>query len=970
MNSGYIQRAGLLPSTCAILLSSGLAAHAQVNRPVAYEVTETNVSSPQIAAENVGPVRMVRFSIVQGPVSCRPTSKLKWSRAAINEPIRQGAQVFVPARSRAELFFDDGSVIRLGGGAFVTMQTLYSDDKGEFTEVKLNDGLASCRLKNKSSIYQVDTPFCSVKAAGPAKFRCGFRKDVEIADQDGNLTIEDPQDTENLAPGQFAVLRDPNSPIIVSTLPPDDSWEQWNHNRDRVYENGSPISRRYLPADLYLAEPDLDEYGNWYDEPHYGHVWVPRVHEAGWRPYHHGHWVWEDPFGWTWVADEPWGWAPYHYGTWAHTRHGWGWCPGPEQQYWSPAVVSFSSYDGDIAWAPLSPDEVRYPSRLAVAFSDGDWALQFSIGGCAAYYPGPDHICTARAWETNYINRATYVSNYYGYGGRPLYATNYNTYLSAGSWTPTNARFGGGSRVPAARFASTGVFDPVPAQNLAVFRQGRPIGAPAGGRAPALGPSHVRPSFAAMTPTRAFNAPSPSGAIASRTMFRSNLDPRVASVAPTFGSHTIARSARPAGRAPGAAFAAGGAGAAAMVAARTSRALAPAAGGANQFARSAGRGFRQQAAVNGSRNPAIAAAANGGRTPRAAAGMNAGRNAFNGQFGQRKAPSPAALQAASRQRQPSQGARRAAGSFAAQNSPRAAQPLARSAPANVTGRAGRIGSQPRVAAGAGTGRRMQAANGTAMRVAQNAAHANAARQSVGNVHMHRAPAGSQRIAASSHQGPHASALGARGPHGGIAQRRTPVGNGGGRQRAAVSRPRAPRPATMGAGRPAQPQFSRRPGPPAGGGVAARPQFSRHSGPPAGSGPQPRTSRRAGPPAGANPTPRFSRRAGPAAGGGSPMPQFSRRSGPPAGVGTPVAPRFSRRAGPPAGGGAPPPQFTRRAGPPAGGGAPPPQFSRRAGPPAGGGGRIARPQPPPASPAGGPPAAPGANGRGGGHHRDR
>ena len=525
----------------ACLASAKTMALAQQNLPGGYEVTETNVASPTVAAENVGPVRMARFCLIQGKVNCRPSTKVDWAPASLNQPIRQGEQIFVPANSRAEIAFDDGSIARLGGGAFVTMQTLYSDDQGEFTEVKLNDGLATWRLKNKLSVYQIDTPFCSVKASGPARFRVGARKTCEVANRVGNCTVEDQNGHTDVAPGQFVELGSATDALHTVPLPPDDSWEQWNEQRDRVYDTGSPISQKYLPPDVALAAPDLDSYGSWRDVPQYGHIWVPRVTEAGWRPYHNGHWVWVDPFGWTWVGQEAWGWAPYHYGTWVHSSYGWGWNPGPAQQCWSPAVVSFSSYNGSVAWAPLCPEEVHYPSRLAIGFSGGDWSVLFSIGGCGAYYPGRNHICEERAWNNTYINRVTYVTNYNGYGGRPFYASNNNSYLRAGAWTPRNARFGGGSIVTANGFAGAGRYNFVAQNNLNAFQRGQAIGIPGRGGAPAVGPSHIRPTLASLTPGRSFNHVAPAAALASRPLFRSALAPRVASSAPNFSNRLVTR---------------------------------------------------------------------------------------------------------------------------------------------------------------------------------------------------------------------------------------------------------------------------------------------------------------------------------------------------------------------------------------------------------------------------------------------
>ena len=91
-----------------------------------------------------------------------------------------------------------------------------------------------------------------------------------------------------------------------------DSWDHWNDERDRYLE--SARSPKYVSPDVAGAE-DLDQYGQWTQDPNYGNVWAPNV-GPGWAPYQDGRWVWEDYYGWTWVSYDPWGWAPYHYGRW------------------------------------------------------------------------------------------------------------------------------------------------------------------------------------------------------------------------------------------------------------------------------------------------------------------------------------------------------------------------------------------------------------------------------------------------------------------------------------------------------------------------------------------------------------------------------------------------------------------------------------------------------------------------------
>ena len=90
--------------------------------------------------------------------------------------------------------------------------------------------------------------------------------------------------------------------------------------------------------------------------------------QADWEPYHNGHWINRDPWGWVWVEDEPWGYAPFHYGRWVSYRGRWGWVPGPREQHpvWSPALVVFAGGIqvggvGVSAWFPLGPGEAYRP---------------------------------------------------------------------------------------------------------------------------------------------------------------------------------------------------------------------------------------------------------------------------------------------------------------------------------------------------------------------------------------------------------------------------------------------------------------------------------------------------------------------------------------------------------------------------------------------------------------------------------
>ena len=532
-----------------------------------YQIGEGGATRPKAANPTVdpsavpadssaGPIRLARFSYVQGNVTWRMSEGEAWSPATVNLPIRQGAQVWVTGGGRAEVQFDDGSLLRLGNGAVATLQTLFSDADGEFTEIQMNEGLSTLELRGSKSIYQVDTPLVSVKSEGPSKVRIGVDSDVEVAVRSGQAAVEGSGRKTVLTSGSYLDLTDANADFSPGGLPDPDSWDNWNDARDRQLADGD--SSDHLPSNIALVAGDLGDYGEWHDDARYGQVWCPNVSEAGWRPYQHGHWTWVEPFGWTWVSGESWGWAPYHYGTWVDEPYGWAWVPGPARQYWCPAVVHFSEYDGAVAWVPLCPSEVRYPLALRIGYRGGDWSLRFSIGGAAVYYPHNDSYCEARPFNNVVVNRVTYVNNVTNvYNINTVNRTDFrpttinrNTYFGGAQFVPYNARHAAGvTTASAASFGGRGEYQAQPRAATAFFVRGRSIGAPLAGSAPVAGPISARPTAMAFTPSRTFLPDArPASPILRRPLFRSALPPTVARVAPSsprfqaFGQRPGARS--------------------------------------------------------------------------------------------------------------------------------------------------------------------------------------------------------------------------------------------------------------------------------------------------------------------------------------------------------------------------------------------------------------------------------------------
>ncbi len=479
-----------------LLLFQPMTAMAQDQAPPGFAVSEDG-AAPAAAAS--GPVRLARISYTTGSVSFRNTEQDSWAEAAPNLPLRQGAELSVGAESRAEVQFDDGSRLRLGPGAVVSLTQLFSDTQGEFTQLTQRGGEISLRLTKSPSVYQIDGPIASVVASGPARYRVDAENGMRVSVYDGQAVIQGSQGKATIAGGSSVSLQTATDPYDVTGLPSGDRFDRWVESQDQQEDGylNSP-DRDYMPSNVAIMTDSLAPYGTWRVHSVYGRVWVPRPAYADWRPYHDGHWVFVQPFGWTWVASEQWGWAPYHYGTWIHEPYGWCWVPGPSTQYWSPAVVSFYQTGANVVWCPLAPAEIVYPNRLAIGFSRGNWSLFFAIGGAAVYYPNEFGRCEPRPWNTVVINR-TYVTNQFITGP---HLGSEGAMVRNTSFIPYNARMAAGvSMVAANDFGGRGRYEALPSGSVSAFRGGGYFGAPATGRG-FSGPSTVRPTALSMAPTR------------------------------------------------------------------------------------------------------------------------------------------------------------------------------------------------------------------------------------------------------------------------------------------------------------------------------------------------------------------------------------------------------------------------------------------------------------------------------------
>jgi hypothetical protein len=345
-----------------------------------------DLGGPGAAAAHADPSgRVAYLSDSRGDVSYSPAGEDDWLQVERNRPVIRGDRVWTDAGARAELQVG-GAVLRLGSNTSLRLLELNDG----IAHIEMTEGTLYLRIRRlyAGQTYEVATPnmVFTFRRAGR------YRIDVDASSDDGTY------DDSGSSGGETHVVvwegagevqgEDERFPLRAGdairfysddlrdyddeALPPRDAIDRYCLERDRRLDRS--LARRYVNDDM-VGYSELDTYGDWRAVREYGSVWFPRRVDVGWAPYRDGNWVWQEPWGWTWIDAAPWGFAPSHYGRWVHVSDRWGWVPGPRnlRPVYAPALVAFIGGGGwslsvavgsrsPVGWFPLAPREVYVPS--------------------------------------------------------------------------------------------------------------------------------------------------------------------------------------------------------------------------------------------------------------------------------------------------------------------------------------------------------------------------------------------------------------------------------------------------------------------------------------------------------------------------------------------------------------------------------------------------------------------------------
>jgi hypothetical protein len=348
---------------------------------------------------------------MDGQVSIQPGGVNDWVAGTLNRPMTTGDNVWTDKDSKAELNVGTG-LFRMGAETSMTLANVADNT----TQVQVHQGTLNVRVRHLYSgeVYEVDTPNMAFTIQQPGDYRFDVDPNadtsyVTVWKGEGNATGDGP----SVAVRQGEKARFSNGTSMayqIDKVPGYDQFDQWAMSRDQ--RDDRSVSARYVSPDV-IGSSDLDDYGTWKENSEYGNVWVPNDMGPDWQPYSNGNWIYEQPYGWTWVGYEPWGFAPYHYGRWVYGGWGWGWAPGPYaywgHPYYAPALVAWFGGGGfGIGWG-------------------GAWGFGGGWGWCALGWGEPFHPWYHHGFgyfrNVNIRNtRITNINNYYGRGYNGHYA--------------------------------------------------------------------------------------------------------------------------------------------------------------------------------------------------------------------------------------------------------------------------------------------------------------------------------------------------------------------------------------------------------------------------------------------------------------------------------------------------------------------------------------------------------------------
>jgi hypothetical protein len=276
--------------------------------------------------------RIVRLSEVDGSVQIDRNTGKGFENAIPNMPVTQGVRLETGDNGRAEVEFENGSVLRLADHTSIEFTQLSLASSGDrMSDVRVNDGLVYVHYKRKGDDeFRFTFANQAVNLTKDVHFRLNLdRSTAELAVFKGEVNIQGQGESARVKKNETFTLdlNDGARYELAKNISPY-SADEWDREREQYLDQYASAQNRVNSPYSY-GYSDLNRYGNFFDVPGYGLLWRPTSFGANWDPYSDGYWSYYPGSGYVWISSYPWGWTPYRYGNWQYVpSYGWCWRPG------------------------------------------------------------------------------------------------------------------------------------------------------------------------------------------------------------------------------------------------------------------------------------------------------------------------------------------------------------------------------------------------------------------------------------------------------------------------------------------------------------------------------------------------------------------------------------------------------------------------------------------------------------------
>jgi len=330
-------------------------------------------------------------SLLEGGVFVRQAGSSEPKTAVVNFPLLPGDAVETGEKSRCELQFDNGTILRMDSQSNLNIKTLRADSltsNKKITLLELTEGrIFSMNNTYNRELFQLATPLAAVKMAGDSTTTIAVEgAGTRIFVDRGKIGVlfGDPEkklDKKYMRSGEGALITATHE-WVRSDSRGGAEFQLWNEYVNKHFE-GLHYGISKLPKPIYQFPPGVVRfaekwsslYGEWEYNDLLGYVWKPYDDSFKYpdrRPFFHARFVTANNQLYM-VPTQPWGWIPAHLGNWVWmNKNGWVWIPGTA---FKPGM-----YGADWLWAQMKGEAYG----LSGCWTLSDW-IHYVYGDYAGY---------------------------------------------------------------------------------------------------------------------------------------------------------------------------------------------------------------------------------------------------------------------------------------------------------------------------------------------------------------------------------------------------------------------------------------------------------------------------------------------------------------------------------------------------------------------------------------------------------